>query len=78
VPNWALSAANLSANLCDVSCQTACRNVCGWLPAVQASGLEEAEALLKEIFSQNWRVELDAGLGVDLNPREHILIACTR
>jgi len=44
----------------------------------QGSNPGDAESLLKEIFSQNWRVELDAGLGVDLNPREHLLIVCTQ
>lgn len=46
---------------------------------LQGTGTEAVDDLLGELLSQNWRVELDAGLGgANLSPQEHILVVCTR
>jgi len=36
------------------------------------------EALMSEMLGQNWRVELDYGLGSELAPREEVLLVCSR
>lgn len=38
----------------------------------------QAEQLVGELLGQNWRLELDAGLGGNLRPTELILVAGTR
>jgi hypothetical protein len=37
-----------------------------------------ADQLLGELLGQNWRLELDAGLGGSLRPTENILLVGTR
>lgn len=48
-------------------------------PALDAAGteLQAAADVWQELLSQNWRVELDAGLGVEAPGSEGVLLVCS-